>query len=151
MRRVPTRALVVAVVASLALAWLPIALHDDVAGAATNGRLSGDRASFARGPGALAGTDLPLVLAALARMPRDASFSIVRGGRWGSARHPNRRTLFVWEAGQSWTQYVLAPRVEVAPAAASWLLIRDTTPRAAGVGHPQAIWRFGPDWLVRLR
>jgi hypothetical protein len=149
MRRVPTRALVVAVVASLALAWLPIALHDDVAGAAANARLTGDAASFARGPGATAGTDLPLVQAALARMPLDASFSIVRGGRWGSAARPNPRSRFVWEAGQSWTQYVLAPRVEVAPAAASWRLIRDATPRVAGVVHARAAWRFGQDWLVR--
>jgi hypothetical protein len=151
MRHVPTRALVVAVVATLALVWLPMALHDDVAGAAANRRLSGDGASLARGPGAKAGTNLALVLAALAHMPRGASFSIVRGGRWGSTTHPNRRTLFVWETGESWTQYVLAPRVEVAPTAASWLLIRDTTPGAVGVSHPRAAWRFGPDWLVRVR
>jgi hypothetical protein len=151
MRHVPTRAFVVAVVASLALVWLPIVLHDDVAGAAANGRLSGAAAAFARGPGATAGTNLRLVRAALARMPEDASFSLVRGGRWGSATHPDRRTLFVWEAGESWTQYVLAPRLEVAPSAASWLLIRDSTPAAVGVGHPRAVWRFGTDWLVRLR
>lgn len=90
-----------------------MALHNDVAGAAANGRLTANEASFARGPDATAGTNLALIRAALARIPRSAPFSIVRGGRWGSAKHPNRRTLFVWEAGESWTQYVLAPRIEV--------------------------------------
>ncbi len=128
-----------------------MALHNDVAGAAANGRLTANEASFARGPDATAGTNLALIRAALARIPRSAPFSIVRGGRWGSAKHPNRRTLFVWEAGESWTQYVLAPRIEVPPAAASWVLVRDTTPAAIGIKHPRAAWRFGSDWLVRLR
>ena len=95
--------------------------------------------------------DLALVRTALAEMPSNASFSIVRGGRWGSADHPNPETRFVWEAGESWTQYVLAPRLETAPTGASWLLLRDTTPGAAGIAHPLGAWRFGTDWLVRVR
>lgn len=151
MRRISPLAGVVGVVALLALVWLPGTLRGDVSGARADRGLTAQAASFARGPAAKAGTDLALVRAALAEMPSNASFSIVRGGRWGSANHPNPKTRFVWEAGESWTQYVLAPRLETAPTGASWLLLRDTTPGAAGIAHPLGAWRFGTDWLVRLR
>ena len=108
-------------------------------------------AADARGPGAAEGTNLGLVHAALRRIPGGAPFAIVRAGRWGSASSPNRSLAFVWQAGQSWTQFVLAPRVQVAPGDAVWLLVRGADPAAAGIRHPLHAWRFGPDWLVEVR
>jgi hypothetical protein len=74
----------------------------------------------------------------------------VRAGAWGTEAHPNRARAFVWEAGQSWTQYYLAPRVETSTGRARWLLLRDVTPGAARV-RPLHAWRFGSDWLVEQR
>ncbi len=134
-----------------ALVTLPSTLRADIDGMRTDMRLSATAASEARGPAAAAGTDIALLRAARARMPRDASFALVRGGRFGSDAHPVHALAFVWEAGQSWTQFDLAPRLEVAPRRAAWLLIRDATPAAAGVRHPLHAWRFGHDWLVEQR
>jgi hypothetical protein len=142
---------VAAVVALLAVVWLPIALESDLDGITSNRHLSTDQAAYARGPSAQAGTNLALVHAALTRIPAGASFSIVRGGRWGTASHPNPKNRFVWEAGESWTQYVLAPRLEVAPQQASWLLVRGGSPTTLGIANARQSWRFGEDWLVRLR
>ena len=83
--------------------------------------------------------------------PGGAPFALVRAGRWGSASRPNRSLAFVWQAGQAWTQFVLAPRVQVARGDAVWLLVRGADPAGAGIRHPVHAWRFGPDWLVEVR
>jgi hypothetical protein len=138
-------------VLATALVTLPSTLRSDVDGMRADGRLSATAASEARGPDARAGTNIALIRAARARMPRGASFALVRGGRFGSDAHPAHALAFVWEAGQSWTQFALAPRLEVAPGRAGWLLIRDATPASAGVRDPLHAWRFGHDWLVEQR
>ncbi|HEY1480769.1 MAG TPA: hypothetical protein VGF46_12100 [Gaiellales bacterium] len=142
---------VVALVAVLALGWLPWTLQDDLSGARRDARMSAGARDDARGPAARAGSDLALVRAARRRMPPHASFALVRGGIWGSDAHPNTRRAFVWESGQSWTQFALAPRMETDASRASWLLIRDASPMALGESRPGREWRFGRDWLVRLR
>ncbi|MDX6536575.1 MAG: hypothetical protein QOD37_916 [Gaiellales bacterium] len=137
----------VAAISLVALAWLPGTLLSDVRGLRDNRRLSSTQAEDARGPSAAAGGDLALVRAARSRIPRGLSFAIERGGRWGSERAPNRAVAFAWQAGQSWTQFELAPRIQVAPADASWILMRDTAP----VGRVARSWQIGPDWLVQRR
>ena len=145
------RSWILALLTALGLVWLPLTLQDDIAGARSDLRLSASDRSYARGPLATAGSDLPLVRAALARMPQHASFALVRGGRWGTDDHPNPNESFVWEAGASWTQFTLAPRLEVARNRASWLLVRDARPSALGVVRGLREWRFGEDWLVQIR
>ncbi|MDX6629148.1 MAG: hypothetical protein QOH00_1394 [Gaiellales bacterium] len=144
------RALVLAMLL-IALAQAPATLLADVRGARSNLRLSPAAAADARGPSASAGTNLGLVHAAQRRIPGHEPFAIVRAGRWGSAASPNRSVAFVWQAGQSWTQFALAPHLQVAPRDAAWLLIRDESPAAAGVRDPVGAWRFGADWLVEVR
>lgn len=138
-------------IAAVALVRLPYTLVSDVRGARGDSRMSARQAGEARGPAALAGTDIDLIRAARRLMPRNAAFAIERGGRWGRGPHPLHALAFVWESGESWTQFDLAPRLEVEPARASWLLLRDETPGAAGVRHVRHRWRFGQDWLVELR
>jgi hypothetical protein len=145
------QAALLAAVLLLALAWMPAALLSDIRGARANMRLSAAAAADARGPGAAEGTNLGLVHAAVRRIPGGAPFAIVRAGRWGSASSPNRALAFVWQAGQSWTQFVLAPRVQVAQGDAVWLLVRGAAPAGAGIRHPVHAWRFGSDWLVEVR
>jgi hypothetical protein len=131
----------------IAIAWLPGTLLSDLRGLRDNRRLSSAEAEDARGPTAAAGGNLALVRAARRQIPPRLSFAIQRGGRWGSARAPNRALAFAWQAGQSWTQFELAPRIQVAPDDATWILMRDTAP-------PQRFahaWRIGPDWLVQRR
>jgi hypothetical protein len=146
-----TQAVVLLLVLVTALVTLPSTLRSDVNGMRADARLSATAASEARGPAASEGTNIALIRAARARMPRGASFALVRGGRFGSDAHPVHALAFVWEAGQSWTQFDLAPRLEVAPRQAGWLLIRDATPAAEGVRNPLHAWRFGHDWLVEQR
>jgi hypothetical protein len=146
-----TQATLVAVVLAIVLVRLPFSLASDLRGARADARLSAAAVAEARGPAALAGTNIGLLRAAQARIPRRASFAIVRAGSWGTDAHPNRARAFVWEAGQSWTQYYLAPRVETSTGRARWLLLRDVTPGAAGVRRPLHAWRFGSDWLVEQR
>ncbi|MDP9255722.1 MAG: hypothetical protein M3Q31_04090 [Actinomycetota bacterium] len=143
-------ALLVAVLLII-LAWMPVALLSDIRGARANLRLSAAAAADARGPGAAEGTNLGLVHAAQRRIPGGDPFAIVRAGRWGSASNPNRSLAFVWQAGQSWTQFALAPRVQVSRRDAVWLLVRGADPSSAGVRHPEHAWRFGRDWLVEVR
>ena len=138
----------VAAISLIALVWLPGTLLSDARGLQANRRLSPAQAEDARGPSATAGSDLALVHAARRQIPRGLSFAIERGGRWGSDRRPNRAVAFVWQSGRSWTQFELAPRIQVAPADASWILMRDTAPAGARVART---WRLGPDWLVERR
>jgi hypothetical protein len=146
----PQAALLAAVLLT-ALAWLPAALRADIRGARANLRLTAAGAGDARGPSATAGTNLSLVHAAQRRIPRNASFAIVPAGRWGSATRPNRALAFVWQAGQSWTQFELAPRTQVDPGDAAWLLVRGAGAGGAGIRHAMHAWRFGADWLVEVR
>jgi hypothetical protein len=141
----------VAAISLIALAWLPSTLLSDVRGLRDNRRLSSSQAEDARGPNAAAGTNLALVHAARSRIPRGRAFAIQRGGRWGTDRAPNRAVAFVWQSGQSWTQFELAPRIEVAPRNADWILMRDTAPSGAGHARLVHAWRVGPDWLVQRR
>jgi hypothetical protein len=134
-----------------ALAWTPVALLSDIRGARSNLRLSARAAADARGPSATAGSDVALVHAAQQRIPRGQPFAIVRAGRWGSAARPNRSLAFAWQAGQSWTQFALAPRLQVAPRDAAWLLLRGASPAEADIRDVVGAWRFGEDWLVEVR
>jgi hypothetical protein len=131
--------------------WLPVALLSDIRGARANLRLSAAAAADGRGPSAAEGTNLGLVHEAERRIPGRDPFAIVRAGRWGSASSPTRSLAFVWQAGESWTQFELAPRLQVSRRDAVWLLLRGSDPSSAGVRHPVHAWRFGPDWLVEVR
>ena len=141
----------VVVVSLLALAWLPSTLLSDVRGLRANLKLSSSQAADARGPAVTAGTNLALVHAAKSRIPELVPFAIVRAGRWGTDEKPNRKVAFIWQSGQSWTQFALAPRIQVDPSEAAWILIRDASPAEAGFPHPARAWRFGRDWLVQAR
>jgi hypothetical protein len=134
-----------------ALARLPFTLERDIRGMRADGRLTATARAEARGPAAAAGTNIDLIRAAQLYIPHAAPFAIVRGGSWGTVTRPNRAVAFVWEAGQSWTQFDLAPRLEVSASRARWLLIRDATPGAIGVHDPLHAWQFGVDWLVERR
>jgi hypothetical protein len=142
------QAALVVLVLVVGLARLPFTLVSDIRGMRSDARLSAAAAAEARGPAAAAGTNIELIRAARKRIPSGAPFAIVRGGSWGTGSRPDRALAFVWEAGQSWTQYDLAPRLEVSASQARWLLIRDATPAAVGVPDPLHAWRFGDDWLV---
>jgi len=150
-RRNVAQMVVVGAILLIAVTRLPFTLLSDVRGARDDARLTATAAAEARGPAASRGTNIQLLRAARAQIPSGASFAILRGGRWGTAAHPNRSQAFVWESGESWTQYYLAPRIEVARAAATWLLIRDAKPASLGVRSPLHAWRFGSDWLVEVR
>jgi hypothetical protein len=138
----------VAIVLLVVAVRLPFTVRSDVRGVEADAKLSARAVAEARGPAAAAGTNIVLLRAAQAHIPRGADYAILRGGKWGTAEHPNRSEAFVWESGESWTQYDLAPRIEVAPSQARWLLIRDARPDAVGVGAPMHSWRFGNDWLI---
>jgi hypothetical protein len=152
-RALPRRAQRGLIAAALLIAgvWAPQAVISDIRGARSNLRLSATQAAEARGPSALEGTNRELVRAAERRIPPGESFAIIRAGRWGSAAKPARPLAFAWQAGQSWTEFALAPRVQVAPRDAAWLLIRDQSPAAAGIRNPVRAWRVGEDWLVEER
>lgn len=130
---------------------LPSTLRSDVRGVQVDARFTPIAVAEARGPAAAAGTNMRLLRAAKTLIPRDATYAVVRGGRWGTAERPDRAHAFVWESGESWTQWDLAPRVEVLQSQASWLLIRDARPESVGVPAPLRSWRFGADWLVEVR
>jgi hypothetical protein len=151
MRDNRTRLILVAAMLAIGVAWLPVTLRSDIRGARSNLELSPAAAADARGPSAAAGTNIALVHAARERIPEGETYAIVRGGRWGSTARPTRSLAFVWQAGESWTQFSLAPRVEVDPAVADWILARDADPRDLGFAHPAATWSFGPDSLVKTR
>jgi hypothetical protein len=144
-RRTLLRRPEVLVVAVLTAIWLPGTIASDLRGLRDDRRLQ--HPADARGPAAAAGTDLALIHAARARIPKADDFAIVAGGRWHGRRLAGGLQL-AREAGASWTQYALAPRFQVAPGRARWLLVLDTTPAAAGL-QPRKVWRFGSDWLVQ--
>jgi hypothetical protein len=146
-----TQAVLVVLVLVTALARLPFTLERDVRGMRADGRLTAAAKAEARGPAAAAGTNIDLIRAAQLYIPHKASFAIVQAGSWGTAARPNRAVAFVWEAGQSWTQFDLAPRLEVPASRARWLLIRGATPGSVGVRRPLHAWQFGVDWLVERR
>ena len=141
----------VVVVSLLALAWLPSTLLKDVRGLRANLKLSPSQAADVRGPAVTAGTNLALIHAARSRIPRLLPFAIVRAGRWGTDERPNRSVAFIWQSGQSWTQFALAPRIQADPSEAAWILIRDASPAEVGFPHPARAWQFGRDWLVQAR
>jgi hypothetical protein len=130
----------------LAAIWLPGVVASDIRGLRANLRLSAGERADVRGPGATAGSNLALVHLAEARMPARAPYAVVLGGRWRG-----RHLAAAREAGQSWTQFALAPRVEVGRRQAAWLLILDSNPVAAGISRPRHAWHLGHDWLVQLR
>jgi hypothetical protein len=138
------RAVLVALVL-LVLAWLPGTLAGDLRGLRSNLRLSHAGRTDARGPAARAGSDLELVRLAQARIPAGASYAVVLGGRWRGPQLAAAR-----EAGQSWTQFALAPRAQVARTRASWLLVLGSRPANAGILRARHMWRVGEDWLVEL-
>ena len=135
----------------MALAWLPPTLLSDVRGMRANLKLSSSEAADVRGIAATAGSNLALIHAAQSRIPKLRPFAIVRAGRWGTDQKPNRKLAFVWQSGQSWTQFALAPRIQAARTDAVWILIRDANPADVGFPHPARAWQFGRDWLVKAR
>ncbi len=135
------------VVLALVVAWLPQSVASDLRGLRRD--LALPNPADARGPAAAAGTDLDLIHAAQARIPRDADFAIALGGRWAGRRLPGGLQL-ARQAGASWTQYSLAPRFQVEPEDARWLLVLDATPASLGL-EPAWALRSGRNWLVRQR
>lgn len=129
----------------LVLIWLPGTFASDLRGLRSNLRLSAAERADARGPNAKAGTNLALVHFAQTEIPAGAAYAVVLGDRW-RVRH----LAAAREAGQSWTQFALAPRTEVGRASARWLLLLDSNPAGAGIAGARHEWRFGRDWLVQL-
>jgi hypothetical protein len=133
-------------VSLLVVIWLPGVLARDIHGIRANLRLSAAERAEVRGPSARAGSNLALVHIAQANIPAGEPYAVVLGGRWRG-----RHLAAAREAGRSWTQFALAPRFEVGPGAAAWLLILDSTPAAAGFSRPLHAWHRGRDWLVQVR
>jgi hypothetical protein len=131
---------------ALIVIWLPGTLASDIRGLRSALRLSARARAEARGPGAQAGSDLALVRLAQAEIPPGEAYAVLTTARW-RARH----TAAARQAGGSWTQFALAPRVQVGRSSAGWLLILGSSPRGAGVARPLHAWRAGRDWLVELR
>jgi len=131
---------------ALIVIWLPGTLASDIRGLRSALRLSARARAEARGPGAADGSDLALVRLAQSRIPSGAAYAV-----WTTARWRARHSATARQAGGAWTQFVLAPRVQVGRRAAGWILILGASPRGAGVVRPLHEWRSGGDWLVELR
>ena len=131
---------------ALVAIWLPGTIASDIRGLRSALRLSARARADARGPGAQAATDLALVRLARAEIPPGGAYAVLTTARWRAGHTATAR-----EAGGSWTQFALAPRVQVARKAAGWMLILDSSPRAAGIARPLHAWRSGHDWLVQVR
>jgi hypothetical protein len=137
----------VLLVVALTAAWLPATLRSDLSSVGDVDLVP--HATQALGPAARVGTNVALVRAAATRIPAGADYSIVFGGKW-KPRHLGGGLQLAREAGASWTQYALAPRFAVDQTTASWLLLRDVSPAMLGI-RAGARWRYGSDWLVRVR
>ena len=87
--------------------------------------------------------NLRLARHALSAIPPDGTYAVVSYRRYETRRAAARRTYYT-----SWLQYWLAPRVQVDPADAQWLILlhADGTPVPAGA---RAVYRFGDDLLVQ--
>ena len=144
------RGAVLIVLLLLGAAWLPGVLANDLRGLRSALRLSARERADYRGPAARDGTDLALLRVARVRIPAGAPYALVMAGRW-KARHLAAAAAQAREAGTSWTQFALAPRVQVPRSRAAWVLIMDSTPQGAGFSRPLHAWRFGRDWLVDVR
>ena len=131
---------------ALVAIWLPGTFASDIRGLRSALRLSAQARADARGPGAQAATDLALVRLAKAEIPSGGAYAVLTTARWRAGHTASAR-----EAGGSWTQFALAPRVQVARKAAGWMLILGSSPRAAGIARPLHAWRSGHDWLVQVR
>jgi hypothetical protein len=130
----------------LVVLWLPGTIAADVRGLRSSLELSARGRAETAGPGARAGSDSALLRLAGAKIPSGAAFAVVTTRAWRE-----RRSGAVREAGAAWTRFVLAPRAQVAPRAAHWVLVLGASPRAAGVGDGVRTWRTGGDWLVQTR
>src|SRR4051812_17774736 len=112
----------------LVVLWLPGTLASDVRGLRSALRHSARTRAETTGPGARAGADLALLRLARATIPAGAPYAVVTTRRWRERHSATAR-----ESGGSWTQFALAPRVQVAPTAAHWLLVMGASPRAARI------------------
>ena len=130
----------------LVVLWLPGTIASDVRGLRSALRLSARARAEATGPGPRAGADLALLRVARAVIPAGAPYAVLTTRRWRERHSATAR-----ESGASWTQFSLAPRVQVPRRAARWLLLLDASPRAAGIPRPLHAWRSGRDWLVETR
>jgi hypothetical protein len=130
----------------LIVLWLPGTLASDIRGLRSALRLSARARAEATGPGARAGADLALLRVARATIPAGAPYAMVTTRHWRERHSATAR-----ESGGSWTQFALAPRVQVSRRSARWLLVMDSSPSAAGISRPLHAWRTGRDWLVHTR
>jgi hypothetical protein len=130
----------------LVVLWLPGTLASDVRGLRSALRHSARTRAETTGPGARAGADLALLRLARATIPAGAPYAVLTTRRWRERHSATAR-----EAGTSWTQFALAPRVQVARREARWLLVIDSSPQAAGISLQVHAWRTGGDWLVQTR
>ncbi len=130
----------------LVVLWLPGTLAGDIRGLRSALRHSARTRAETTGPGARAGADLALLRLARATIPARAPYAVLTTRSWR-----RRRSATARESGGSWTQFALAPRVQVARGAARWLLVIGSTPQAAGIPRPAHAWRTGSDWLVQTR
>ncbi|HEY3613831.1 MAG TPA: hypothetical protein VGK92_09005 [Gaiellales bacterium] len=130
----------------LVVLWLPGTLASDIRGLRSSLRQSSRARAEATGPGARAGSDLALLRLARATIPAGAPYAVLTTSAWRRQRSATAR-----ESGASWTQFALAPRVQVARRAARWVLVLGASPRAAGVAGRVHAWRSGGDWLVQTR
>ena len=87
--------------------------------------------------------NLELADEALARIAPDETFAVVPQGRW-KGRHARGRRIYL----TSWLQFWLAPRIQVGPGKADWLIVLDgaAEPLPSGVAE---VHRFGDDLLVQ--
>jgi hypothetical protein len=130
----------------LVAAWLPGTLASDLRGLRSSLRLSSATRAEATGPGARAGSDLALLRLARTTIPAGAAYAVLTTRAWREQRSGVAR-----ESGASWTQFALAPRVQVVRREAHWVLVLGASPRAAGIVNPVRAWRTGGDWLVQTR
>lgn len=92
--------------------------------------------------------NLALARQALTSIAADETYGVVphlrRPRRSASARLERARLTYL----ESWLQYWLAPRIQVDPSDAAWLILLDAADLPPPAG-PTAVYRFGNDFLVR--
>jgi hypothetical protein len=130
----------------LVVLWLPGTLASDIRGLRSALRQSARTRAETTGPGARAGSDVALLRLARATIPAGAPYAVLTTRRWRERRSATAR-----ESGGSWTQFALAPRIQVARREARWLLVIGSSPQAAGISGAAHAWRTGSDWLVQTR
>lgn len=112
-----------------------------------NYRLDYETATAVAPPVVASGRNLELARQALVSIPPHGTYAVVPGHsprRGAAARRERARTTYL----VSWLQYWLAPRIQVDPRDAEWLILLDAAGKPPPAGARE-VRRIGDDVLVR--